>query len=68
MLSIDACARSGEWSHALRLFVDMKVDRVRYDLVTYNALAAAFSNGGQPDLVRYGIRALLQVAFNFSHS
>jgi len=48
--AIYACARSGEWSHALRLFVDMKVDRVRYDLVTYNALAAAFSNGGQPDL------------------
>ncbi len=47
-----ACARAGEWSHALRLFIDMKTDRIRTDVVAYNALASAFMIGGKPDMVR----------------
>ena len=47
-----ACARSGEWSHALQLFVAMRTDRIKCDRVAYNALCSAFTNGGKSDLVR----------------
>jgi pentatricopeptide repeat protein len=47
-----ACARAGEWPHALRLFADMKSDRIKFDVVAYNALISAFMNGGKPDMVR----------------
>jgi pentatricopeptide repeat protein len=49
---IAACARSGEWSHALKLFVDMKADRIQCDIAAYNALLSAFANGGEYDMVR----------------
>ncbi len=46
-----ACSRAGEWSHALKLFVNMKTDRIRCDVVAYNALMSAFANGGKADMV-----------------
>merc|ERR1711971_914295 len=49
--AISACARSGEYSHALKLFVDMKADRIKCDVVTCNTLLSAFANGGKSDLV-----------------
>jgi len=48
--AISACARSGEWAPAQRLFVDMKVDKIVCDTVTYNALLSAFMNGGKADM------------------
>ena len=48
---VAACGRSGEWSHALQLFVNMKADQIRCDVVAYNALMSAFANGGKPDMV-----------------
>ena len=52
-LFLAACARAGEWSHALRLFVDMKADRIKCDVFAYNALVSAFMNAGKPDMVRF---------------
>ena len=49
---IAACAKAGEWSHALELFVSMQTDQIKADVVAYNALISAFMNGGKPDMVR----------------
>ncbi len=46
-----ACSRSGEYSHAIQLFVDMKTDRIACDIVVYNALVSAFATSGKSDLV-----------------
>ena len=49
--TIAACAKAGEWSHALELFVNMQTDRIKADVVAWNALISAFMNGGKPDMV-----------------
>lgn len=48
-----ACARSGEYSHALQLFVNMQADGIQGDIVAYNALVSAFANSGQSELVSH---------------
>jgi pentatricopeptide repeat protein len=49
--AISACARAGAYEDAIKLFEDMKSDGIHPDLVAYNALMSAYSNGNQPHKV-----------------
>lgn len=60
-----ACARAGEWAHALQLFEDMKADGIQCDVVAYNALVASFTNGGKTDMVSLP-SLLLIISYNYT--
>jgi len=47
--AISACARSGEWAPALKLFNDMKSDGIECDTAVYNALLSALSSSDKAD-------------------
>jgi pentatricopeptide repeat protein len=49
--AISACARAGAYKDAMRLFEEMKTDGIAPDLVAYNSLMSAYSQGNQPDQV-----------------
>lgn len=46
--AISACARAGAYQDASKLFEDMKANDIEPDLVAYNSLMSAFSQGHQP--------------------